>query len=73
LCIFYAIVVDFCAKAMKVMDAPGKIKLYEHPLKEAKHREFTGSTLAKALFRPFEKEFGEFENKLRKQNEETRE
>lgn len=30
-------------------------------------------TLTKALWRPFEKEFGDFENKLRKQNEEVRE
>lgn len=43
---FYATIVDFCAKAIKVMDAPG-------------------STLAKALFRPFEKEFGDFDTKLR--------
>jgi hypothetical protein len=32
-----------------------------------------GSTLAKALFRPFEKEFGDFETKLREQNEEIKE
>ncbi len=38
-----------------------------------KHREFTGSTLAKAVFRPFEKEFGEFETQLRLQNEEIKE
>ncbi len=32
-----------------------------------------GPTLAKALWRPFEKEFGAFEDKLRKLNEDVRE
>jgi hypothetical protein len=42
-------------------------------LKQAKHRGVIGSTLAKALFRPFEKEFGELEAKLREQNDEIKE
>jgi hypothetical protein len=34
---------------------------------------FTGSTLAKALWRPFEKEFGILEDKIQRQYEEVRE
>jgi Skp family chaperone for outer membrane proteins len=33
----------------------------------------SGTTLAQALWRPFEKEFGAFEDTLRKQNEDVRE
>jgi hypothetical protein len=70
---FYATVVDFCAKAIKVMDAPGKKLLSECNIGMADIQHSIGSTLAKALFRPFEKEFGDFDIKLREQNEEIKE
>jgi hypothetical protein len=71
--VFYATFVDFCAKAIKVMDAPGKKFLSERNIGKADIHHSIGSTLAKALFRPFEKEFGDFETKLREQNEEIKE
>lgn len=50
LCAFYATIVNFCTKAIQIIETPEP-------------------TLAKALWRPFEKEFGTFEDELRKQNE----
>ena len=70
---FYATVVDFCAKAIKVMEAPGKQILSDRNIGKADIHHSIGSTLTMALFRPFEKEFGDFETKLREQNEEIKE
>ncbi|MCJ1357988.1 MAG: Ankyrin-2 [Icmadophila ericetorum] len=54
LCAYYAVIVNFCTRALRTLQKPG-------------------TTLAYALWRPFEKEFGEFTKELRRRNEEVTE
>jgi hypothetical protein len=73
LCSFYAVIVNFCRKAILALRNPGR-SIFPTPFNPADLFVCPlGITLAKALWRPFESEFGLFENELREQSKVVRE
>lgn len=73
LCDFYATVIGFCTRAFQAIRNPGEFVL--PPVHEILLTVFclSGRSLGKAVLIPFEKFFGDFEDTLRKQNEEVKE